>query len=220
MAEGRSQDDSRPLSGDRLTVGRLVDHGAAKHEFRDRAELSYFVKLETDRGLRTFWHPALKSALEDSTTKPKIGDQVGVKENSIEPLSVVVREHDASGQIRHQRRFDSPRTHWVIEKRERFDELTEAANLLRNPKVHPRDAVRSHHELLRAYIVLDVARKHASARFDDPETVEERVAFVREALALTIERGEPLPQIRVRERTKTGEAETAKPPDAQRERAR
>jgi hypothetical protein len=213
MAE-RLEDTSRPLSGDRLSVGRLVDHGAARHEFRERAELSYFVKLQTDRGLRTFWHPALKTALEESVTQPKIGDQVGVKENSIEPVTVVVRKPGPNGQT--VRSYDSARTHWVIEKRERFDELADAANLLRNPKVHPRDAVRTHRELLPAYIILDSARKHANARFDDLENVEQHVAFVREALALTVERGEPLPKIGIRERAQAQETEARTPRDPER----
>ena len=37
----------------RLTVGRLLAHGQAPHEFRPRAEVSYFVRLQTERAERT-----------------------------------------------------------------------------------------------------------------------------------------------------------------------
>jgi hypothetical protein len=74
---------------DRLTVGRLLAHGQAPHEFRPRAEVSYFVRLQTERGERTLWSPGLKRALTESRTQPKVGDQIGVKENGIDPVSVV-----------------------------------------------------------------------------------------------------------------------------------
>lgn len=127
---------------DRLTVGRLLAHGQAPHEFRPRAEVSYFVRLQTERGERTLWSPGLKRALTESRTQPKVGDQIGVKENGIDPVSVVTRKKDAEGRITSERRYDAPRTHWVVEKREFFDERAAAARALRDPRMHPREALR------------------------------------------------------------------------------
>ncbi|MGH2927595.1 MAG: hypothetical protein ACRDL8_05280, partial [Solirubrobacteraceae bacterium] len=166
-----SAGSGRP-SVDRLVVGHLLEHGAAPHEFRNRAEPSYYLKIETEHGPRTFWSPALKRALEISSTQPQIGDAIGVKENSIEPVSVVTRRRDPVGRVVEQRHYEAPRTHWVIEKREWFDEQLAAARRLRDPRAHPREAIRDHPELLGAYLTLDSAKKFAAGRFAEPQHQE------------------------------------------------
>jgi hypothetical protein len=77
-----------------------------------------------------------------------VGDQIGVKENGIDPVSVVTRKKDAQGRVTMERRYDAPRTNWVVEKREFFDERAAAARALRDPRVHPREARRDHPDLL------------------------------------------------------------------------
>lgn len=190
---------------DRLIVGRLLEHGEAPHEFRARAELSYYVRLDTERGARTLWSPGLKRALDTSSSRPQLGDWVGVKENSIEPVSVVTRRRDAAGQLIEQRRYDAPRTHWVIEKREWFDEQLAAATRLRDLKAHPREAIRDHPALLGAYLTLDSARKFAAERFENPEHRERFLGLVREVLARATERGVPPPIVKVREAAQASE---------------
>ena len=185
---------------DRLTVGRLLAHGQAPHEFRPRAEESYFVRLQTERGERTLWSPSLKRAFSDSRTQPQVGDQIGVKENGIDPVSVVTRKKDAEGRVTEQRRYDAPRTHWVVEKREFFDERSSAARALRDSRVHPREALRDHPDLLGAYLTLDSAGKIAEQRIEHPQSRERFLALIRETLAHATERGEPLPVVRLRER--------------------
>jgi hypothetical protein len=188
---------------DELTLGRLVAHGPAPHKFRPHAEPSYYVKLETDRGVREFWSPGIQGAFETATSKLTIGDQIGVRQNSIDPISVVTHKRDTNGRSIEERRFDTPRTQWVIEKREWFDERAAAAARLRDPRAHPREAVKDHRELLPAYLILDSAKKVAELRYEKQKHREGSVAFVREALAHAIERGEPLPQLKLRERVKT-----------------
>lgn len=185
---------------DRLTVGRLLAHGQAPHEFRPRAEESYFIRLQTERGERTLWSPGLKRALSESRTQPKVGDPIGVKENGIDPVSVVTRKKDAEGRITSERRYDAPRTHWVVEKREFFDERVACARALRDARIHPREALRDHPDLLGAYLTLDSAGKIAEQRIEDPGSREKFLALVRETLAHATERGEPLPVVRLRER--------------------
>jgi len=185
---------------DRLTVGRLLAHGQAQHEFRPRAEVSYFLRLQTERGERTLWSPGLKRALTESRTQPKVGDQIGVKENGIDPVSVVTRKKDAEGRITRERRYNAPRTHWVVEKREFFDERAA------DPRMHPREALRDHPDLLGAYLTLDSAGKIAEQRIEDPGSREKFLSLVRETLAHATERGEPLPVVRLRERDPAREA--------------
>ena len=59
---------------DRLTVGKLLNHGRAPHEFHSRGHPSYFVKILTDDGERTIWGKGLERALAKSRTQPQVGD--------------------------------------------------------------------------------------------------------------------------------------------------
>jgi len=186
-------DPPRPAV-DRVTFGRLVDHGSGQHEGKPGAPLSYFVKLETPRGERVFWSPALKTAMAQSRTQPSIGDEIGVRENSILPATVLYSERDVSGKVINQRRFDSPRTHWSIERRHFYDEALLAAEALRSERMHPRDAIKTYPQLLPAYLALDSARRIAKERVS-PTQRERFVGLVRETLAHAVERGMPLPAL-------------------------
>jgi len=98
-------------------------------------------------------------------------------------MVVVTRERDPQGQGVVEKRLETPRGHWVVERREFFDERAVAAQALRDPRVSRREAVRSHPELVGAYWALDSAGKVAEARIANPESRQRFVALVREALA-------------------------------------
>ena len=182
---------------DRVTFGRLIDHGPGRHEGKPGAPPSYFVKLATERGEHVFWSPALKTALAQSRTQPRIGEQVGVRENSILPATVVHNVRDSAGEVVEQRRFDSPRTHWAIEQRAFYDEALLAAEALRSERLHPREAIKTYPQLLPAYLALDSARRVAQERVS-PTQRQRFVALVRETLAHAVERGMPLPALEKR----------------------
>jgi hypothetical protein len=189
-------DPARP-EVDRVTFGRLIDHGPGRHEGKPGAPPSYFVKLATERGERVFWSPALKTALAQSRTQPRIGEQVGLRENSILPATVLYNARDSAGKVVEQHRFDSPRTHWAIEQRAFYDEALLAAEALRSERLHPREAVKTYPQLLPAYLALDSARRVAQERVS-PTQRQRFVSLVRETLAHAVERGMPLPALEKR----------------------
>jgi len=186
---------------DRFVRGVLLKHGRAPLEFNAQAAPSYFVTLQTERGERTLWSRGLERALTESRTQPQVGETVGIRENGIDPLTVIVRERNAHGQVTLERKLETPRAHWVIERGDFFDERAIAAQTLRDPRVSRREAVRNHPELLGAYWTLDSARKVAEHRIAHPESRQRFLTLVREALAHAIERGEPLPDPRQRAHT-------------------
>ena len=197
IAEGAASLDTPRPDADRVTFGRLLEHGAAQHKFRPSAEMSYFVRLETLQGERIFWSPALKTAIAGSRSQPQVGDEIGVRENSIQPVTLITTVHDEQGNVKGKRRYDTPRTHWLIEKRSFFQERMLAAEALRNERVHPREAIQSYPDLLPAYIALDSARRVAEQRVP-PASRQRFVQLVRETLAHAIERSEPLPAVGLR----------------------
>jgi hypothetical protein len=182
-------------SVDRFTVGKLLEHGAAPHEFHRGAPESYYVKLVTDSGPQTIWSAGLKSAFERSRTQPQPGDQIGVRENNFDPVSVVVRKRNPDGIVTAERSIDTPRPHWVVEKLAQFDLRAAAARTLRDPTVSRREASMNYRELKDAYTLLDTAKKHAENTWENPQTRAKFVQALRETLAEHIERGEEVPRL-------------------------
>src|SRR5687767_7980197 len=88
----------RPVA-DALTVGTLLAHGAASDPRQLKGTPSYFVRLKTDRGVRELWDAGLKQAFASSRTQPQVGEEVGIRRNSLEPISFIMRKTDAQGRI-------------------------------------------------------------------------------------------------------------------------
>lgn len=196
-APGALREPPRSVT-DSLVTGVLVKHGRAPYGFKPGGEASYFVTLSTERGERTLWGRELERAIAGSRTQPQLGEPIGVRENGITPMTVIMRERNFKGEVVTINRADTPRGHWVIERRDWFDERAAAAETLRDGRISRREAIRNHPELLGAYWALDSAAKVADARIRNPESRERFVQLVRETLAHAIERGEPIAEGRTR----------------------
>lgn len=189
----------RPAT-DTLLVGTFLAHGPAPYQFQQNAEPSYYIRIDTQRGPQTVWGRGLEKALARSQTKPRIGEPIGVRENGTDPVTVRYPQRDDKGTTITQRTAHTPRPHWVVERREFFDERLAAARMLRDKRVHPRDAVKAFPDLVGAYFVLAAAGDLIRERTQVPAHHQRFLALVRESLARTVEIGEPLPAVRLRDR--------------------
>jgi putative DNA primase/helicase len=207
--QGSISEDERPIppvelrlrpreKRDGLLAGKLVDHGRATYHHDPHAPMSYFVKLETSRGDRTIWGVDLERAFRESLTKPEISDEVGLRTVRQDPVNVRTQDRDDAGEIT-ERKLETHRNSWIIEKRSFFKERAEAARTLRDTSVDPKQAVRAHPELVGTYLQVHAAEL-AAKQMRDPQDRALFVAKVRAALADGIARGEPLPAVRLRER--------------------
>ena len=183
-----------------LLSGRLVDHGRATYRHNPREPMSYFVKLETARGDRTIWGVDLERAFKESLTKPEIGDEVGLRSLRQEAVKVRREERDAAGE-RIERELDTHRNHWIIERRAFFEGREQAARTVRDTSLTPKQAAEKHPELVGTLLELHLAK--LASRGLNPKDQERFVATVRSALAERVERGDPLPTVRLRERAPT-----------------
>jgi hypothetical protein len=151
-------------------------------------------------GYREVWGQDIERAMTKSLTQPQVGDAVVLQRTGRDAVTVKREVRGADGQV-------SPkdvavfRNRWVIEKREFFEQRTAAAQVVRDPAIDPRTAVRQHPELAGTYLNLRAAEL-AARGLRDPEDQRRFVAQVRSALADDIERGEPLQPVRLRERAK------------------
>lgn len=175
-----------------LIVGRLLAYGAAPYQFRVSEDASFYVRLQTQRGERVLWGKDLARAIVAATTQPKIGDMVGARRVGREPVTVVARASHTQQQVHRNR--------WIVEKAGFFAERARLARQVRDAQADTRRAVRSQPELLSTYMTMRGAREIADKRIADPKDRERFVALVREAMASSIQKGEPLPNVRLRER--------------------
>ena len=189
-------------SNDRLIVGRLESHGAANYQFRADQSPSYYLKVVTNRGVEVLWGKDLARALAESRAKPKIGSVVGVRRAGYETITLPERRDD-TGHITEAKRTVR-RNQWIVESPEFFTDRARLARRVRDAQQDARSAVQGHPELASTYLSLRGAQEIAERRIKDPKDRERFVALVREAIAKSINHGEPLPALRLREEPKQG----------------
>ena len=157
------------------------------------------MRLQTPNGERTIWGKDLGRAIEKSLTQPQIGEEVSLLRTGADPVTVKRRERDAQGNLLKESDVAAQRNRWVIERRDFIDEREAAAEVLRDTRIAPKEAVKSHPELAGTYLNLRAAEIAARA-MRDPQDQQKFVNLVRGALAESIARGEPLQPVRLREK--------------------
>jgi Large polyvalent protein-associated domain 7 len=177
---------------DELTLGTLLAHGLDSFRFEPRGELSYFIRLDTAGGRRTFWDRDLQRAIARSATQPKIGDEVALWDRA--------GKSDPS---------DPEAGRWWVERRAFFEARAGAARILSDLNVAPQEGVRRCPDLVGAYLTLRAAEL-SSAQFG-PESQKRFAQAVRERLADSIARGDPYPKMRLRQRSE-GQPDLARNP--------
>lgn len=210
MSDNRTAtpDDSGPITG------RLVDHGRAPYRHNPKEPMSYYVRIETDRGDREIWGVDLDRAFRESLSRPTLGDEVTARSYGRDPVTVSAPKRDEDGRVIGKEGLVTHRNRWIIERREFLAERAAAAEAFRDATVRPTDAIREHPELKGSYLQLQAAKLGAERDIRDPEDQARFVARARAAIADAIERGEPLEPVRLRERpTKAPEADKPRDPE-------
>jgi putative DNA primase/helicase len=212
----RSAPGEQPERGTRsagLLVGTLVEHGRAPYQHNPKEPLSYYVKIETPKGDRTVWGVDLERAFKESLSQPVAGDLVGLRSIRQEPVKVKTPERDGEGKVVGQKDLETHRNRWIVEKQAFFDERAQAARTLRDPNIDAKQGGRRHPELTGSYLQVHAAEL-ASKQLRDPQDQKRFVEKVREALAASVARGEPLPPVRLREeRAPEVRSRTARTPE-------
>lgn len=204
MSDNRAAttDDSGPITG------RLVDHGRAPYRHNPKEPMSYYVRIETDRGDREIWGVDLDRAFRESLSRPSLGDEVTARSYSRDPVTVSAPKRDEEGRVIGKEELATHRNRWIVERRDFLAERAAAAQAFRDAGVRPADAIREHPELKGSYLQLQAAKLGAERDIRDPEEQARFVTRARAAIAGAIERGEPLEPVRLRERpAKSLEAE-------------
>jgi hypothetical protein len=194
-------------------TGRLIDHGAAAYRHNPQEPISYFVKIDTPEGEREIWGVDLKRALKESLTQPQVGDEIALRAVRRDTVTVQERERDPEGKVVGQKPLDTHRNRWIVEKQDFLAERAAAARTLRDLSIDSKQAARRHPELVGTYLQMHAAQI-AARRFRDPLDQERFVSHVRSALADAVARGEPLPPVRLKEKSASRSPETVRGAEA------
>ena len=202
-----------------LFVGRLLDHGRDTYRHDPREQSSYFVKLQTPEGEREIWGVDLEHALRDSLSNARVGDDITVRAVSREAVTVPKRERDIEGRVIGESSVSTHRNEWIVERTEFLAGRESAARTFRDPKISPQEAVKKHPELQGSYLKLQAVKLGAERDFKNPVDRERLLVRARVLIAQSIERGEPLEPVRLREPVaKKPEKEQEIKPELQRSR--
>lgn len=191
-----------------LITGRLVAHGVAPYQFRDGADHSYYLKLATTQGEQVLWGTDLKRAIEKAVTQPKIGDLLGARRIARERVMLAARPQDPRSGSAGERERPAYRNRWVVERVQFFAERALLARRVREDHMDLKQAIRRQPELVSTFLSLRGAKLLAERRIADPQDRERFLALLKEAMASSVERGDPLPAVRMRDRAKPREART------------
>jgi putative DNA primase/helicase len=195
----RGERASRRSAGPELVTGRLIEHGRAPFQHDRHQPMSYFVKIETAQGERVIWGVDFERAFGESVTKPKAGDDIGLRAVRKDSVTVKTTKRDKTGKVIGEQDLDALRNRWIVEKRAFFDARTAAAEAVRNDRFPARDAVKAHPELVGTYLQIRAAEL-AAKKLKDPQDRVRFVSTVRRELADSVARGEPAPRVKLRER--------------------
>jgi hypothetical protein len=203
---------------DRVHAGRLIDHGTANYRHDARADLSYFVKIDTPDGERTLWGKDLERALGQSLSRAKPGDEVVVRQLGAKPVTVIRPVRDEEGRIVERTQVQTHLNRWSVERADFLNERAQVAQIVRDPSIDPKTGAAKRPELAGTYTELHAAKLIAQELFAHPADRERFITRVREAIANEIERGEPLSAPRVRTRTRDLSQYPPRTPDRAQER--
>jgi putative DNA primase/helicase len=181
-----------------LIVGRLVDHGPAPYAHDPKESMSYFVRIETDRGDREIWGVDLERAFRPSLSTPGLGDEVGLRAIGKTAVTVLGTKRDAEGRELGRAEIDAHRNQWIVERKSFLDERRTLAEIVRDPSITATDAIKRHPELEGSYLQLQMGRALADRQYVSAEHRAQFVEHLREHLARRIEVGQPLEPVQLR----------------------
>ncbi len=100
------------LQGERLVVGRIVQHGKARYGHDEQAEQSYVVKVATAKGEKEVWGVDLARAMEQSGANT--GDAVALIQRAQERVTVQAPVKNEAGEVVGMAPQPAKRNKWEV----------------------------------------------------------------------------------------------------------
>ena len=100
------------LQGERLVVGRLIEHGRAPYGHDEKAEPSHVVRVATAKGEKEVWGVDLARAMERSGAKP--GDAVALIQRAQERVTIQSPVKNEAGEVVGRAPQPAMRNRWDV----------------------------------------------------------------------------------------------------------
>jgi putative DNA primase/helicase len=154
--------------------------------------MSYFVRIETERGDRDLWGVDLERAFRHSLSNPGIGDEIGIRATGKEAVTVRAATRDASGREIGREELDTHRNQWSVERKEFLDQRQDMAAVFRDLSISASEGIKRHAGLEGSYRKLEMGQVHAEEQYNSNTHRTQFIDHLREYLAKSIEYGQPL----------------------------
>lgn len=183
------QDRRFERGGPRSPVrGMLVAAAAAPYQFDPAQRMSFNVTVRAETGDRTIWGTDLERALAESSSQPRIGDQVVLAQLGTRPVNVRVAARNAEGELVGEKKIVAQRARWRIETSDHLRAMEHHAMRIRTGELLP-DATRGLPELATAAADLKLAEQYAQRVTSDPSSQQRLVQLIRERIAEALAQG-------------------------------
>ncbi|MBT2320788.1 hypothetical protein J7E62_00235 [Variovorax paradoxus] len=198
---GAPQDSRSLREGPRPPVrGMLVAAAAAPYQFDPAQRMSFYVMVRTEVGDRTIWGTDLERALAESTSQPRIGDQVVLTQHGTSPVHVRVPTRNAASELIGEKKIVVQRARWSVETPDHLRAMEHRATLVRTGDLLSAAALGQDPELATAAAGLKLAEQYARRLTTDQTSQDGLVQLIRERMAHALEQGRAihLPDRRMR----------------------
>ena len=206
LRDARKEVGDNPKQQDGVLRGVLLAHGADHYKHDPNQGQSYFVKLEIEGKEVTRWGADLKRALENSQTKPQIGDTVILSNTGRQSVEIPNTALDEHGNVIEDKKTVKKNT-WQVEKASYQDTLQEQAQALRVGNEIERKVIEQMPQLAAAIAVAKLGEKiaqqaKATGALRSQDEVDTMVYLIREGLAAALEKGQHIKTPEIREQGK------------------
>ena len=169
--------------------GALVAAAAAPYQFDPAQRMSFYTTVRTEAGERTIWGADLERALAESSSRPRIGDQVVLAQRGSRPVAVRVATRNAQGELVGEKRIVAQRARWSIETPEHLRAMEQRAMRVRTGELLSDAMLDRHPELATAAASLQLAEQYAQRLTGDQSSQRRLVRLIRDRVADALEQG-------------------------------
>lgn len=171
-------------------TGELLAHAAAPYHFDPSERMSYYARVRTPAGERTFWGADLERALAESRSGVRVGDQVSLRQQGGRSVTVRVARRNEAGELVGETRKAAQRMGWTVEKTDYVRALGRKAEVVRQGQMAASAVLAQYPDLAGAMLGLRLARQFARRLTQRPDDQRRVVEAIRHSLADAVERGE------------------------------
>jgi hypothetical protein len=152
--------------------------------------MSYYARVRTPAGERTFWGADLERALAESRSGAKVGDQVSLRQQGGRSVTVRVARRNEAGELVGETRKVAQRMGWTVEKTDYARALGRKADVVRQGQMATSAVLAEYPDLAGAMLGLRLAQQFARRLTQRPDDQQRVVEAIRHSIADAVERGE------------------------------